>query len=288
MNQRRQLGHQVEILDPHREYGQWEGFPVYGDGMDFEAIDERLVVYSKLVSSRYKQRAQDPNFKPKPITYLTEEFTQWHRKCRYSGPFFESTLSDIRKINMSVVFISHGRTLTTLGGSKGYADTRDNSLLEVELFTQVDPIVKKASPTGKGKIKYPGMQPIEITIPNLISDSFSSSSKLPSSDTSSEVRTAEPPELRGSNQVRTEPEPARTEAEPEPELKLNLTGIDPKSEVITLQERGLVIEQWRNGETTINGILFKVWGVKQGGSKGYAIARKKLDQILSDAGISIG
>lgn len=153
IHQRQQIGHQVEILDPHREYGQWEGFSVYGDGLDYGAIDERLVGYSKLVVSRYQQRAQQPTFNPRPLTYLVEEFTQWHRKCRYSSAFFESSLSDTRKINMGVIFVSHGRTLVTLGGAKGLAETRDHSLLEVELFAQVDPATKKASPTGKGRIK---------------------------------------------------------------------------------------------------------------------------------------
>jgi hypothetical protein len=165
IHQRQQLGHQVEILDPHREYGQWEGFSVYGDGMDYEAIDQRLVAYSKLIVSRYKQRAQQPTFNPRPLTYLVEEFTQWHRKCRYSSAFFESSLSDTRKINMGVIFVSHGRTLVTLGGAKGLAETRDNSLLEIELFAQVDPTTKKHVRLEKDGLNIQGCNRLKSSFP---------------------------------------------------------------------------------------------------------------------------
>jgi hypothetical protein len=92
---------------------------------------------------------------------------------------------------------------------------------------------------------------------------------------SSSSSRAEPSELRSPNSI-------GTETEPTPELNLNLYGIDAKSEEITLQERGLVVETIRSGEKHINTILLKVWGVKQGGSKGYAICRKKLDQFLEN------
>lgn len=276
INKRKERGHTIEILDPHRSFGQWEGFSVYGEGMNYDAIDNRLIAFSNLLKSRYLQRAQKPKFNPRPITYGVEEFTNWAKRCRYSSDFFESALSDTRKVNMGVVFVSHGRTLTNLGGSKGFAGTRDNSLLEIELFAKVDPKTKKAFPTGKGKLTLPGTQTIDITIPNLILDS-SIPGNEPSSDPSSAVQTAEPTELR--ERTKNEPEP-----EPNSELKQNSDEIDPKSEIITPEERGLVIETLRSGERTINGIILKVWGVKQGGSNSYKSARIKLDKILNDIG----
>jgi hypothetical protein len=66
-------------------------------------------------------------------------------------------LTDIRKINLHVLFISHARTLTGLGGSSGLAATRDAGLLELELEAQVDPQTKKASPKLLGWLKYPGV-----------------------------------------------------------------------------------------------------------------------------------
>jgi hypothetical protein len=127
------------------------------------------------------------------------------------------------------------------------------------------------------------MQSIEIVIPDLSTHPLTGDGKAsstPSELGSSSGSTAEPTELRRSNQT-------GTDAEPDSEPKSNLYGVDAKREEITLQERGLVIETVRTGEKNINTILFKVWGVKQGGSKGYAISRKKLDQILKDAGIEL-
>ena len=148
-------GHTVKILDPHREAGQWEGLEVVGDGMDYEAIDTELSAFDSQVKSRYGQRAKIKGYNPKPITLLCEEFTQWSKKCDHSAEFFETSLTDIRKVNMNAVYVAHNRTLTALGGTKGLAATRDAGLLEIELEAIVDPTTKKAHPAFKGKLKYP-------------------------------------------------------------------------------------------------------------------------------------
>ncbi len=157
IRERRLRGHQIKILDPHRAYGQWDGLECVGDGMDYDAINDKLQAFTEEIKKRYKVRAKTPNYKPPKLTLVCDEFTQWAKKCSHSATFFEESLTDIRKINLHVLFISHARTLTGLGGSSGLAATRDAGLLELELEAQVDPQTKKASPKLLGWLKYPGM-----------------------------------------------------------------------------------------------------------------------------------
>lgn len=157
IRERINAGHQVKVLDPHREYGQWDGLECVGDGMDYDAINDELKAFTDEIKARYKARAKTPNYNPPKLTLVCDEFTQWAKKCSHSATFFEESLTDIRKINLHVLFISHARTLTGLGGSSGLAATRDAGLLELELEAQVDPVTKKASPKLLGWLKYPGV-----------------------------------------------------------------------------------------------------------------------------------
>ncbi|NEP56381.1 MAG: hypothetical protein F6K31_05070 [Symploca sp. SIO2G7] len=54
---------------------------------------------------------------------------------------------------------------------------------------------------------------------------------------------------------------------------------------ITAQEKGFVIGFRRSGMPK-DDIILKLWGTKKGGSKGYQAAKKRLEQILHDAGIA--
>ena len=168
IHQRLLLGHSVEILDPHVAYGQWEGLPVYGAGLDYETCNDRLGHFADLVQSRYQKLATQPNFNPRPHTLLTEEFTQWADKCSRAADFFKSSMSDLRKVNMLALYVAHGKTLTLLGGSKGTAQQRDASLLMIELDAKIGP-EGKPIPSGRGRIYYPGQHssPVEIVVPNL-------------------------------------------------------------------------------------------------------------------------
>jgi hypothetical protein len=157
IRERRLRGHQIKILDPHRAYGQWDGLECVGDGMNYDAINDELQAFTEEIKMRYKVRAKTPNYKPPKLTLVCDEFTQWAKKCSHSATFFEESLTDIRKINLHVLFISHARTLTGLGGSSGLAATRDSGLLELELEAQVDPTTGEASPKLLGWLKYPGV-----------------------------------------------------------------------------------------------------------------------------------
>ena len=168
IQQRLVAGHHCEILDPHAAFGAWEGLPVYGAGMDYQACDDRLVAFAELVKARYQVLSTKPNFNPQPRTLLTEEFTSWATHCPNAGQFFASSMSDLRKVNMFAIYVAHGRTLTSLGGKAGVAEQRDQSLLEIELSAIVG-AGGKAMPGGKAKIYYPGQKntPITVDVPHL-------------------------------------------------------------------------------------------------------------------------
>jgi hypothetical protein len=169
--ERTKEGHQVEVWDPHAAYGQWEGLPVYGQGLDYAGCDRRIVAFINLVKARYVQRSQNPNFNPRPLSVLVEEFTKWDGKCPHAGELLPTALSDLRKINVFILFVSHGRTLGTLGGAKGYGDSRDKGLMEVELDATQDPNTNQLVSTGTGRIYYPARKnhPVDIVLPNLAS-----------------------------------------------------------------------------------------------------------------------
>ena len=166
ISQRLQAGHKIEILDPHAAYGAWPGLAVYGAGMDYQACNQRLLAFADMVRARYTELANRPDYNPKPLTVLTEEFTNWSSHCDAAGDYFASTLSDIRKINMMAVYVAHGRTLASLGGKAGAAAQRDQSLLEIEMLGTIGP-GGKAIPSGMCRIYYPGRknEPIEVAVP---------------------------------------------------------------------------------------------------------------------------
>ena len=67
-------------------------------------------------------------------------------------------LSDTRKVGMAVIFVSHGRSLDCVGGKKGMAKTRDDSLLELKLLAIPDPNAPNGvRPAFKGMLKRPAV-----------------------------------------------------------------------------------------------------------------------------------
>lgn len=155
--ERLKRGHEVIICDPHREYGQWEGLRIVGDGMDYEAIDKELVSFTSKIVERYKNRSKIKGYNPQPITIVCDEFTNWSERCEGAPEFSAQCQTDIRKINLHALFISHDNTNGATGGKRGMAKARKAGQLEIELEAKVHPVTGEASPKLKGKLRYPGM-----------------------------------------------------------------------------------------------------------------------------------
>ncbi len=133
LNKRLALGHEVIVLDPHAAYGAWPCCSVIGGGMNYQAINDKLDWLFKEVKDRYARIEKEPNPKFRPLTITAEEFTKSSANVKNSGELFWTALTDIRKIKIYIVFVSHTRTLIALRDAKGLAPLRDEGLLEVEL-----------------------------------------------------------------------------------------------------------------------------------------------------------
>ena len=150
--------------------------------MDYEAIDKELIAFTTKIKERYKQRAKTANYNPVPITIICDEFTSWSQRCEGASEFFAECLTDIRKVNMHALFISHAKTNAATGGKKGMSKTKEAGLLELELEAKVNPQTRKACPKLKGKLRYPGMAdkdriPVKIAPWMKVSSNFKSFAK---------------------------------------------------------------------------------------------------------------
>jgi hypothetical protein len=149
-------GHRVIVLDPHSACGQWQGCEVIGAGMDYEAIDAKLVWFQRQVKERYKTISSQSNPKFQPLTIVGEEFTNWSKRCTNSGEHFQTVNSDIRKAECYSIIVSHTRNLAGLGDAKGMGALRDESMLEVEILGEYNAETERATPRFEALVKMPG------------------------------------------------------------------------------------------------------------------------------------
>jgi hypothetical protein len=149
-------GPRVIVLDPHSACGQWQGCEVIGAGMDYEAIDAKLVWFQRQVKDRYKTISSQSNPKFQPLTIVGEEFTNWSKRCSNSGEHFQTVNSDIRKAECYSIIVSHTRNLAGLGDAKGMGALRDESMLEVEILGEYNAETERATPRFEALVKMPG------------------------------------------------------------------------------------------------------------------------------------
>jgi hypothetical protein len=153
-------GHQVQVLDPHAAKGQWP-YQTIGAGKDYRAIDAAIKDWIDGVEGYYRAIAQDASAPtPTPQTLLAEELTQWADEVESAPKMIRVACSDIRKAKRFLVAVSHGRTLATIGGAKGYRDTIDNAAMVIELDRAADELG-----ASTGRLYRPGNpDPVPIAI----------------------------------------------------------------------------------------------------------------------------
>jgi hypothetical protein len=155
-------GDRIIVLDPHAAKGQWEGLEVIGCGMDYKAINDFMKWYFEECKRRYellRSEGEKAVQRLGQICIMAEELTNYAKRCDNSPEFIQACLSDNRKIFFSAIFVSHGRTLSLLGGSQGTAKTRDDSFMELHCIP----------PTGGNdrvwEVKYPGGDFSAVPVP---------------------------------------------------------------------------------------------------------------------------
>lgn len=162
---RKERGHKIIAIDPHQAKGDWS-FCDYtiGSKLNYQEIEEEFNKIEKLIQKRYGILREEGPKNFRPITYFVEELTNFTGKVSNSEEIFRKSLSDFRKINLKIVYVSHGRNLKNLGAKAGSGELRQGLL---ELNLKASPGKEgEATPMLKGTIKIPGEDKLkEIKIP---------------------------------------------------------------------------------------------------------------------------
>lgn len=119
--------------DPHASLTAWEGCEVRGKGMRYEEINETLKETESIIKARYAEMAETGNENFSPIIYICEELTNWKKRTKGVDEFIQSSLSDFRKVGLSLIKVSHGQTNAAQGGAVGTSEMREQGEVIIEL-----------------------------------------------------------------------------------------------------------------------------------------------------------
>jgi energy-coupling factor transporter ATP-binding protein EcfA2 len=121
----------IILIDPHAP-NKVLGHDVIGTGRDFEAIGRALESLVWLMTTRY-QDVRDGILgygDHERVSVFIEEWTSIQRKVERAGEWFETLLTESRKVNIHLTVISHSPNVDTLGVS---AQIRKSAII-VELI----------------------------------------------------------------------------------------------------------------------------------------------------------
>lgn len=167
MYRKGKAGHRLIVIDPHAAYGDWDGLQVIGAGLNYKEVEDFITQFVKDIEDQYKERRNNPNYRPIKTTILCEEMTKWAKKVKNSGELMAVAMADTRKLEKCIVIASHGETLECLGAPKGMGKTKDNSLVKILLQAEIHPETRKAHPAFRGLFCVPGREPEPVTIEKL-------------------------------------------------------------------------------------------------------------------------
>jgi hypothetical protein len=287
--QRIARGDTVKVVDPHAEYGAWEGLNVIGKGMNFDETARFMREFIQEVEDRYDARAKEANPDLSPGTVICEEMTNWDQKIepKLIAQFDGTLVADIRKVRFRVIKLAHDDTLSATGGKAGTKKAQ-NQYLQLTLDRKSDRnSIDGVSPAFTGTLTTMGREPQKVKInPNW----------KPSRLGSRPVQPGSSPVQPGSTAV--QPNPVN---QPEPSLNLDDPWLNPPERIdlgnlepYELQARNLeksldlegagIDERVRKlharGHSQAD-IIFAVWGATKGGTQAYKNARKQYRRILN-------
>ena len=164
-------GYIVAVADPDYRLGDWPELPVFGKGGNYAECDALLQSAMDECDRRYRERATKgtDTHQFEPILYVLEEFTNWSGECSQVASFIKKAVQKFRKVNIHVLMISHGRTLTATGGAKGLAETFRNGSVQLELMSKPTKVDGKTlpRPSGQGRLTINGEEGPLSQVPNL-------------------------------------------------------------------------------------------------------------------------
>ncbi|NES64218.1 MAG: BlaI/MecI/CopY family transcriptional regulator [Okeania sp. SIO2D1] len=125
------LNHEIKVSDPHAHNNDWlDSWEVVGGNYDYKAIDQALKGYFDRLKTSESS-----------TTSIWDECTNYAENCQsdYAEKFLKSVLADCRKSNEFPILLSHGETLSNLGGGKGGASKmKDEGLTTLKLLRESD------------------------------------------------------------------------------------------------------------------------------------------------------
>ncbi len=114
------LGHLVLLVNPLAKWKFFEGIKTYGKGINFKDAADGIMQFVDEANRRLRlSGTSDYNpFNEPHWVLLCDEMTNWEAKMPLDvmTALIEVCTQLLRQANMSVVFTSHGKTLTCFGG----------------------------------------------------------------------------------------------------------------------------------------------------------------------------
>lgn len=163
---RQSMGHSIRVADPHGAAVRWQPWPVLGSGRNYSAVNTALKDFDEEVTQRYEQYSVGVDHFPRN-TVICDELTQWADHVATAPAFIKSACSDIRKIMLYVVLISHGDTVDTIGGAKGLKTAFDGNAVKLHLESTLNPTSGEYMPTGFGTLYIPGQASQRVKVPDM-------------------------------------------------------------------------------------------------------------------------
>lgn len=291
------------VLDPHGHARKWAGLPCVGIGRDFTAIADALDAVHRLMLSRFRELARGVEEFPM-VNVVIDEFPAIAAKCngeiKGTVPYL---LRESRKVGIRVIVLAQGAEVKTLG-VEGEGSLRD----QLEFIR-----------LGKFALDYARQLQIEGNLkgqnrPCLVGDEMAIVPDLTNFNPHYQ-NVALPQELltviANSNPIQPNSNPIQTQFSPIPP-EFNSDSIQPNSDTVNRLNQLLNVSctppesaefsQFNSGEGGDNAeklrkriaelksgglgqnqIVFVIWGVKAGGSKGYKDALQQYKKITGES-----
>ena len=143
------LGHLVLLVNPLAKWKFFEGIKTYGKGINFKDAADGIMRFVDEANRRLRlSGTSDYNpFSEQHWVLLCDEMTNWEAKMPVDvmTSLIEVCTQLLRQANMSVVFTSHGKTLTCFGGKQagnGKADVLKRQFTMLRCVSKSDPNIE--------------------------------------------------------------------------------------------------------------------------------------------------
>jgi hypothetical protein len=143
------LGHLVLLVNPLAQWKFFEGIKTYGKGENFKDAAEGIMRFVKEANRRLQLRGiSDYNpFTEQHWVLLCDEMTNWEANMPSAvmAALIEVCTQKLRQANMSVIFTSHGKTLTCFGGrsaGNGKFDVLKRQFTMMRCIAKSDPNIE--------------------------------------------------------------------------------------------------------------------------------------------------